>query len=468
MVEDSISILKNKPQLRGKFTATRHIGKDIGMSTVYSPTSGVNAGRVGLAKVVCWGINALQQATKDLWAQVGLTADNIKEIFYLPASILAAFFVLVLSGCVDHHWQTEVSTTQRDASLAYDSAGSAKTKTTETSPLKVTGLAYGTAQTVKWLDEQYFIVGRWDGTITVFAAPPSREGAPRLVAALATPSGEGVRLLLPADGETFVSSDSEDALMVWRKADSGHFLPTPVQYPVKHGFAVSGLFVVLEGEKYLITGHEKGDILVWSVSETTKLTLLRSIDLRMEMPIDYLHADEPLRHIRGLAMWKDGIVIAGGEDGGLHQVQLPEGKVLTQQLFNPRARLGINDLSVHGDNLLVVNCALDQSDSNLWLYGLKQGGFEHQDSTNLLKDQSRNHIFAFDVLTYVDYGEPLALVTTKEGLLWQVRFDQGRLRSHNLLTLGRFDYGNAIDYEKSSRRIASAGVGVRLIDFKNQ
>lgn len=336
------------------------------------------------------------------------------------------------------------------------------------SPLQVTGLTYGTAQTVRWLDDRHFLVGRWDGAITVFRAPPGHRGAPRLEAALAMPGGEAVRLLLPRDGRSFVSSGRAGSPLVWREDSAGQFSAESVDYPAGHGFAVSGLFVRLAGEDYLVTGHEMGQLLVWSVSEGLGLTLQRAVDLRLAAPIDYLHADEPLRHIRGLAMWRDGIVIAGGEDGGLHQVQLPGGEVLAQRVFNPAARLGVNNLAVHGDRLLAVNCALDQRDSNLWLYDLERGAIEHRDSTNLLEDKSRDHIFAFEVLTYADDGEPVALVTTKEGQIWRVRFDEGELQALAPLQLGRVDYGNAIDYDESSRRLATAGVGVRIVDFDGE
>ena len=350
----------------------------------------------------------------------------------------------------------------------YDASHSVRPKESKVLSADVTGLTYGTAQMVRWLDSEYFIVGRWDGTITLFDASVDNEASPQLMSAFVTKDGEGVRLLLPKDVNTFLSSGNDRSLMVWRKDASKQFLSSLVEYPAVHGFAVSGLFVTLEGIDYLITGHEKGDLLIWSVSSDMKFTLLRSIDLRMKEPIDYEHADEPLRHIRGLSMWKDGIVIAGGEDGGLHQVQLPEGLILAQRLFNSEARLGINDLTVHGDMVLSVNCALDQHDKNLWLYGLKHGAFEYQDSINLLEDKNRKRIFAFDVVTYTDEKEPLALVTSKEGLLWQVQFEEGKLEHHSPLRLGRFHYGNAIDYEESSNRIAAAGVGVRLVELKNQ
>ncbi|MEL6715756.1 MAG: hypothetical protein AAFP86_18390, partial [Planctomycetota bacterium] len=168
-------------------------------------------------------------------------------------------------------------------------------------------------------------------------------------------------------------------------------------------------------------------------------------------------------HIRGLSAWKDGVVIAGGEDGGLHQVRLEDGAVLAQRLFNPDARLGVNDLAVRGDSLVVVNCALDRTDRNVWLFDLERGHFTLDDAANLLEDQDRERVFAFDVATYVDGDGAHALITTKEGLVWRVRIADGRLEPLDRLALGRFDYGNAIDFEESRGRLATASVGIRIL-----
>ena len=329
--------------------------------------------------------------------------------------------------------------------------------------LQVSGVTYAMAQQVRWLDEQRFIVGRWDGSISLFEVSIASKEPPRLITAMTTPSGEGVQMLVTADANTFVSSARQDSLLIWRKDFGGQFLPELVSYPGHHGVAVSGRFVEYEDQRYLITGHEQGDLLIWSVDGDTQLSLLRVVDLRMPVAIDYLHDEQPLRHIRGLAVWKDGIIVAGGEDGGLHQVQLVDGAILSQRLFNPKARLGVNDLAVHGDNLLVVNCAVGQQDRNVWLYRLSHNQIQNRDSANLLLDPNIGRIFAFDIATYEQQGDSFALVTTKEGLIWRLRFADGQLYPLGNLPLGRFHYGNAIDYNERSRSVAAAGISVRLV-----
>lgn len=334
------------------------------------------------------------------------------------------------------------------------------------SPFGVPAVTYAMAQQVRWLDSTRFLVGRWDGTISLLEAPPAEGGAAKMLDVLTLPGGEGVQMLVTHSPRAFISSGSEDALLIWRTGEDAAFSPTPVYYPAQVGAAVSGLLVSDQDQERLITGHESGRLLIWSVGPEAALTLLHTVDLRLEEAIDYEHADEPLRHIRGLAAWKNGIIVAGGEDGGLHQLRVADGTIVSQRLFNPEARLGINDLAVHGDRLLVVNCATDRRDWNLWLFDLHPDHIAQIDATNLLHDRRQKRIFAFDVVTYEQDGEPLAAVSTKEGLLWQVQFSDGALEPLGHTSLGRFFYGNAIDVEPTSRRIAAAGISVRVVSVQ--
>lgn len=332
--------------------------------------------------------------------------------------------------------------------------------------MQVDSVTYSMAQQVRWLDDTHVLVGRWDGTIGVFSAPVEDGARAILETSLVLPGATGVQLLVPRTSHEFVSSGGPDHLWMWRAdagADRTDFVPHELSFPVEAGVAVSGLFTRIGEQELLVTGHENGALLVWEWEESGVPRLRQTVDLRMAEPIDYAHADEPLRHIRGLAMWRDGIVVAGGEDGGLHQVRLADGAILSQRLFNPEARLGINDLAVHGDHVLVVNCAIDKRDRNLWLFSLQADRTEHVDAANLLLDERRKRIFAFDVVTWHDEGGPMAAVTTKEGLVWRVKFADGVIEPIGQTALGRFSYGNAIDYNAATRRIAAAGISVRLV-----
>lgn len=369
-----------------------------------------------------------------------------------PLWLLAALFTL--SGC----GIAEAEAPSQSAAAAPQVPASA---------MEVEGTTYAMAQQLRWLSADRFLVGRWDGSIGVFSAPADPSSAPTLQSALVVPGGHGVQMLVVHSPDRFVSSGSEGSLLIWRRDAAAGFQPQAVGFPPEHGVAVSGLFVERQGRTYLLTGHEHGQLLVWAVGTDGALSLENTVDLRSEVAIDYQHADTPLRHLRGLADWRDGLVVVGGEDGALHQVRIPSGEIVSNRLFNPSARLGVNDLAVHGDLLLVVNCAVDSADHNLWLYDLHPDHIANRDQINLLADPEGARIFAFDVVTWEHPDGPMAAVTTKEGLLWRVAVNEGGLAPLEHLALGRFTYASAIDLEPETGRVAAAGVGVRVVSLES-
>lgn len=356
----------------------------------------------------------------------------------------------------------------RSAEAEAPSEGAVTPQAAQAPAMQVDGVTYAMAQQLRWLSPERFLVGRWDGSIGVFSASKDQSAAPTLESALVVPGGHGVQMLVVHSPERFVSSGSDHSLLIWRRdaAGGGRFEPQGVDFPPDHGVAVSGLFVAREGREFLLTGHEHGHLLVWAVGQDGALGLEKTIDLRSEVAIDYQHADAPLRHLRGLAEWRDGLVVVGGEDGALHQVRIPSGEVVSNRLFNPSARLGVNDLAVHGDQLLVVNCSVDSADHNLWLYDLHPDHIANRDQVNLLAEPDGARIFAFDVVTWDHPDGPMAAVTTKEGLLWQVALNQDGLEPLEHLALGRFTYASAIDLEPETHRVAAAGVGVRVVSLE--
>jgi hypothetical protein len=55
------------------------------------------------------------------------------------------------------------------------------------------GTTVAFAQTMSWLDKTHFVVGRWDGTISIFRIPNPNEFGPVVTQAMALPSGHGER-----------------------------------------------------------------------------------------------------------------------------------------------------------------------------------------------------------------------------------------------------------------------------------
>lgn len=125
-----------------------------------------------------------------------------------------------------------------------------------------------------------------------------------------------------------------------------------------------------------------------------------------------------LWNVRGIAVWKNGIVATGAEDGDICLLSVPDGKILTRIRFNPAAQRGINSLSIFKDYLIVANCSVGPNDKNLWLYRLENSQITLIDSINLLKDISLPQAYNFSV-QLAPIGEGIYfLASTQEGLLW--------------------------------------------------
>ena len=80
------------------------------------------------------------------------------------------------------------------------------------SPFGPTATTYAMAQQVRWLDSTRFLVGRWDGSISVFDAPP--DGSPTLTSALVMPDAVGVQMLVTHSPQVFISSADGGSLLV--------------------------------------------------------------------------------------------------------------------------------------------------------------------------------------------------------------------------------------------------------------
>lgn len=64
--------------------------------------------------------------------------------------------------------------------------------TPSTLPITADGVTYTMAQETTWLDTQHFAVGRWDGSLCIFALNNSPTAGPVISKAVNTPAFEGV------------------------------------------------------------------------------------------------------------------------------------------------------------------------------------------------------------------------------------------------------------------------------------
>jgi WD40 repeat protein len=292
------------------------------------------------------------------------------------------------------------------------------------------GTTVAFAQTMSWFDKAHFAVGRWDGTISIFRTPSPNEFGPVVTQAMALPSGHGVEMVVAVDQTTIASSDTNDAIILWRRKASsiddpgkGFELSERLSYDASYGTANSGLAMTLSGEKYLISGHENGYVLFWNKMADGTFKLTRAVDAKsISAPAN----PWGLRNIRGLGAWRD-YVLTGSEDGDIVALSVPDGRQLFRTRYNDKAQRGINNISVLGDLLLVANCAVGSSDKNLWLFDLSSGKPILSDSENLVVDLFKSQVFDFDAVLANGPNGPIFFSSTEEGFLWEGDVLGGRL-----------------------------------------
>jgi hypothetical protein len=286
------------------------------------------------------------------------------------------------------------------------------------------GVTYTMAQTAAWLDGFHFAVGRWDGTMSVFAWSAARDKGPVITVTVNSPSAEGVQMIVPLGGSnTVATSNDEDSIAIF-SSPTGSWqdltLSTLLRYPATLGVANSGQYVLTDGGAYLVVGHAGGFLSIWSDASGTWV-LQQSCDLRNPNPVN----PWGLHNIRGISVvFTDATyvyVATGSEDGFVSIVRVPDLAIMSQTVFNPAAQRGINSVAALGGLILVANCAVGVEDKNLWLYQLNDQSFAITtcDSVNLRLNQNAPQVFNFCSLLTPIGGVPGFLASTEEGALWQ-------------------------------------------------
>ena len=294
--------------------------------------------------------------------------------------------------------------------------------------LQPLGTTYNLAQVAMWPKAGLLAVGRWDGSLDVFRPPAStNEYGPVITGALKSPSGEGVQMIAHLVNGSFVTSNDKSSLAVWTFRQGEYRLESTPTYDAKYGVANSGDLITASGKNYLVTGHEQGDLLIWEVKRSG-LALRTSVSIRSPAPIPSPYM---LWNVRSVVRYQDGIAITGAEDGDLCLIEIPDGKILCRQRYNPKAQRGINSLSIDGDLLLVGNCSVGKSDKNLWLWTAQGTNLTASDSINLVSNTNLTQVFDFCVQFAPREGRELFYASTQEGLIWT-----GEVVNNKLVSLG--------------------------------
>jgi hypothetical protein len=292
-----------------------------------------------------------------------------------------------------------------------------------TLPITADGVTYTMAQETTWLDRQHFAVGRWDGSLGIFAFNESPTNGPVISKVVNTPAFEGVQMITWLAPGVFASSNDESSIIVWSSA-SQHWTDlqsAALKYDPSLGVANSGDSIVLGERLYLAVGHASGFISFWSGNtDGTGLKLYQVVDLRNSKPTN----PWGLHNIRGIStMFSTGstaYVVSGSEDGYISVLGLPGGEIMSQTVYNPAAQRGINSVAAFGQNLLVANCSVGSNDKNLWYYWIDGDDFSVtlKDSVNLQVNPSAPQVFNFCTIWGVFNGEVGFFASTEEGALW--------------------------------------------------
>ena len=343
------------------------------------------------------------------------------------------------------------------ATGAISAAQSATESVAQVAELKSLGTTYCRTQSAAWLEDKLFAVGRWDGSIGVFRPKSTAEEfGPVLVTVLAGPAAKGIELVAKINDQMFLSSNNSASLASWKKSGAS-YTPTIVPYDAKYGVAVSATTVRSKEGEYMAVGHAEGYLSFWQLQAET-LKMERAVSLRSPKPIEWQFQSW---HIRGVAGAGAGRLATASEDGDICLVSVPEGKVLTRQRYNPTAQRGLNAVAVCDNLLAVVNCSIGKEDRNLWLFQIERDSLQPVDSINLIKDTSRDQVFAFSV-GMVKYAKGISfLASTEEGLIWLGHLDGNKFHVDGELKVD-CEGGAALAIEEDPLTILSAAHDVQL------
>ena len=293
-------------------------------------------------------------------------------------------------------------------------------------PITADGVTYTMAQETTWLDMQHFAVGRWDGSLSIFAFNDSPTAGPIISKAVNTPALEGVQMITWLAPGAFASSNDDSSIIVWSSPSrkwTDLYAMAVLQYDASWGVANSGeTLVLINGNVlYLAIGHANGFLSIWAGNTNgTGLQLVKSIDLRNPKPTN----PWGLHNIRGVSslFWNNstGYIVTGSEDGYISVLRLPDGAIMSQTVYNLNAQRGINSVATFGQNLLISNCAVGPADKNLWYYWVDGNNFSVtlKDSTNLRVNPAAPQVFNFCTIWGIFNNQIGFFASTEEGALW--------------------------------------------------
>jgi WD40 repeat protein len=328
----------------------------------------------------------------------------------------------------------------------------------QTPKLAQTGQTFDRAQVSAWINADRVAVGRWDGTLTIFRPARAQEYGPVLTQVLTSPSLKPVVAVIPVSSTAFVISNGDDSLVLCSGDGKMFSCPVAVSYDAKLGTVESGTVVSEDQRVLLVTGHAQGYVATWLV-EAGRVKPIQQVLTRSTNPIP---SPYQLWDVRGIVPWKNGIVVAGSEDGDLFLFDTRSAQVLARMRYNAGAQRGINSLALSGDSLLVSNCSVGKADKNLWLFRLQGNKIIPEDSLNLVQDTTRKQVFDFSTQLGNFDGNLYFFASTEEGLVWLGLVSNDKLQS--LASLKVVSEGGAtLALEPGTRNLSAVAYDIDIL-----
>jgi WD40 repeat protein len=327
-------------------------------------------------------------------------------------------------------------------------------------PITQNGTTYNYAQVVRWLDDEHFAVGRWDGTMSVFDFETAPFVGPMLTEAVNNPAAQGVRMITKLPRNTLVTSNDDRSILVWKAQDAGWDavrLSATLPYDAALGAVTSGAWFPVGHPQTLVLGHDSGYLSLWSFNPVDRsLRLAKTINVQNPTPVN----PWGLHTVYGLCPYvstgPDATAVAGSDDGYVSIVRVPSGVIASQTVFNPSAQRGINSVSTLGDKLLVANCSVGADDANLWYFSINPSTWALTllDRMNLIIDPAEIQSFNFSTTWGRYSGGPCWFAGTEEGALWMGTADTS-LHLIGYQGLGDGAIGAALDYNDGPGRLSA-------------
>lgn len=337
-------------------------------------------------------------------------------------------------------------------------------------PITADGVTYNMAQEVTWIDERHFAVGRWDGSLSIFAFNDSPTQGPVINTVVNTPAFEGVQMITWLAPGVFCSSNNDRSMSVWGGSQGGWAGTQQIgilEYDPAFGVANSGDSLVIDSQLYFAAGHANGFISIWKGDgEGPTLRFLKAIDVKNPNPTN----PWGIHNIRGIATIgqdREGYIVSGSEDGYLCILRLPDGAILSQTIYNSQAKRGINSVAAFGEKLLVANCAVGDEDKNLWYYSVdvNDWSINLKDSTNLRVNPSAPQVFNFCAIWGWADGRLCFFSSTEEGALWMGTIDATQRFTIFGYQLIYGNLGSALAFHRDGYLVA---VNYNLYEFRTR